>query len=52
MAVKGLHRVSGRSSNYKGSENIISKPALAAAGMRMTTSFRTAVSSPWPTASA
>ena len=24
MAVKGLHRVSGRSSNYKGSENIIS----------------------------
>ena len=25
MAVKGLHRVSGRSSNYKGSENIISK---------------------------
>lgn len=36
MAVKGLHRVSGRSSNYKGRR----------------TSFPTAPSSRWPTASA
>ena len=28
------------------------KPASAAAGVRTTTSFRTAASSPWPTASA
>ena len=30
MAVKGLHRVSGRSSNYKGSENIISNGSVIA----------------------
>ena len=30
MAVKGLHRVSGRSSNYKGSENIISNGSVVA----------------------
>ena len=30
MAVKGLHRVSGRSSNYKGSENIISNGSIIA----------------------
>ena len=30
MAVKGLHRVSGRSSNYKGSENIISNGSIVA----------------------
>ena len=30
MAVKGLHRVSGRSTNYKGSENIISNGSVVA----------------------
>ncbi len=30
MAVKGMHRVSGRSSNYKGSENIISNGSVVA----------------------
>ena len=30
MAVKGLHRISGRSSNYKGSENIISNGSVIA----------------------
>ena len=30
MAVKGQHRVSGRSSNYKGSENIISNGSVIA----------------------
>ena len=30
MAVKGQHRVSGRSSNYKGSENIISNGSVVA----------------------
>ena len=30
MAVKGLHRTSGRSSNYKGSENIISNGSVVA----------------------
>ncbi len=30
MAVKGAHRVSGRSSNYKGSENIISNGSVVA----------------------
>ena len=30
MAVKGLHRISGRSSNYKGSENIISNGSVVA----------------------
>ena len=30
MAVKGLHRVSGRSSNYKGSENIITNGSVIA----------------------
>ena len=30
MAVKGMHRVSGRSSNYKGSENIISNGSVIA----------------------
>ena len=30
MAVRGLHRVSGRSTNYKGSENIISNGSVVA----------------------
>lgn len=30
MAVKGMHRTSGRSSNYKGSENIISNGSVVA----------------------
>ena len=30
MAVKGLHRVSGRSTNYKGSENIITNGSVVA----------------------
>ena len=30
LAVKGQHRVSGRSSNYKGSENIISNGSVVA----------------------
>ena len=30
MAVKGLHRVSGRSTNYKGSENVITNGSVVA----------------------
>ena len=54
LVTKGQMRKSGKfGTSNKGNDNIISNGSgIAVADVRTTTSFRTAASSPWPTASA